>query len=112
MAKHKFTGIVYSTNPDFHYQTDEKKEVSTLPPQKQDLRVWFEKNGRAGKPACLIKGFIGTKEDLEQLARELKSFCASGGSAKEGEIIIQGDNRDKIITYLEKKGYKVKKAGG
>jgi len=112
MAKQKFTGVVYSTNPDYKYQSAEPEEAKTLPPQQQDLRVWLEKGGRGGKLASVIKGFIGTQEDMEQLAREIKTHCATGGSAKDGEIIIQGDNRDKIIALLQKKLYKVKKAGG
>lgn len=112
MVKNKYTGIVYSTNPDFKYQKEESEEEATLPPQQQNLRVWLEKGGRGGKQASVIKGFTGTKEDLELLAKELKSQCACGGSVKDGEIIIQGDCRDKIISILEKKNYKVKKAGG
>jgi translation initiation factor 1 len=112
MAKYKFTGVVYSTNPDFKYQSAEQAEAKTLPAQQQDLRVWLEKGGRGGKQASVIKGFVGTHDDLEQLARELKTHCATGGSAKDGEIIIQGDNRDKIVAYLQKKLFKVKKAGG
>lgn len=112
MAKHKFTGIVYSTNPDFEYQQESDDIPETLPPRQQQLRVWLEKGGRGGKQASVIKGFVGSPADLEALARELKTHCATGGSAKEGEIIIQGDCRDKIVAFLQKKSYNVKKAGG
>ncbi len=112
MAKHKFTGIVYSTNPDFEYQRESEEIQETLPPRQQQLRVWLEKGGRGGQQASVSKGCAGTSADLEALAREIKTHCATGGSAKEGEIIIQGDCRDKIIAFLQKKSYGVKKAGG
>jgi translation initiation factor 1 len=110
--KKKLEGIVYSTNPDFEFQYDGAGESETKPPHQQNLRVWLEKGGRGGKQASVIKGFIGNQTDLEDLCRELKTKCACGGSAKDGEIIIQGDSRDKIVDYLTKKGFKVKKAGG
>lgn len=105
-------GIVYSTNPNFQYQFNNDTEEETLAPNQQDLRIWLDRKHRGGKTATLIKGFIGTTSDLEQLAKLLKTKCATGGSAKDGEIIIQGDFRDKVIDALTKAGYKAKKAGG
>lgn len=101
--------IMYSTNPDFKYEFESEEE--TLSPTQQDLRVWLDKKHRGGKQATLVKGFIGSEEDLKDLAKILKSKCGVGGSAKEGEIIIQGDFRDKIVELLKNLGYKVKKAG-
>jgi len=104
--------IVYSTNSDFQYQYDEPEEPAMLPPKQQDLRVMLDRKCRAGKSVTLITGFVGTQDDLESLAKELKSKCGVGGSAKDGEILIQGDFRDKIMQLLLQKGYKAKKAGG
>jgi translation initiation factor 1 len=104
-------GMVYSTNPDFQYQTDEEPEAETLPPAQQDLRVWLDRKHRAGKVATLVKGFVGREEDLQTLAKLLKTKCGVGGSAKEGEILIQGDHRDRVVELLLKEGYKCKKAG-
>ena len=102
--------MVFSTNPDFRMD-DGNEEQETLPPTQQDLRVWLEKNQRGGKTACVIKGFVGTPDDLETLSKLIKTKCGTGGSAKDGEIIIQGDHRDKIMTLLTQQGYKAKKAG-
>ncbi len=102
--------MVYSTNPNFKAE-EEQVFATTLPPAQQDLRIWLEKNHRGGKIATVIKGFVGTDGDLEKLGKTLKQKCGTGGSAKDGEIIIQGDHRDKIYDLLIKDGYKCKKAG-
>lgn len=99
-------GVMYSTNPDFNYQTDgEEPEQELLPPQQQKLRLRMEKNGRGGKTVTVISGFQGPQADMENLARTLKTFCGCGGSAKDGEIIIQGDFREKIKSRLIALGY-------
>jgi translation initiation factor 1 len=98
-------GFVYSTDPNFKFE-EEDQAVETLPPAQQKLRVRLETKHRGGKAATLIAGFIGTEEDLEALGKNLKNFCGTGGSAKEGEIIIQGDQRKKVIQWLLKNGYK------
>lgn len=105
-------GVVYSTNSDFEFQYQEKNESETLEPSKQLLYVSLDRNNRAGKTVTLIKGFMGTSQDLESLTKLLKSKCGVGGSSKDGEIIIQGDVRDKVMNILQKEGYKYKRAGG
>lgn len=97
--------VVYSTNPDFQYFTDEKEENITIPASQQRLRVSIEKNHRGGKTVTLVKNFIGTDDDLKVLGRLLKTKCGVGGSVKEGEIIVQGEFRDKIVELLKKEGY-------
>lgn len=104
-------GIMFSTNPDFEYQ-EETDDLVTLPNKQQDLRVMLDKKNRGGKAVTLITGFNGRDEDLEVLGKMLKTKCGVGGAVKEGEIMIQGDVRDKVIAILQKDGYKVKKAGG
>ena len=104
-------GMVYSTNPDFEYNTGEEPEAETLPPAQQDLRVWRDSKQRGGKIVTLVKGFVGKTEDLEELGRTLKRGCGVGVSAKDGEIIIQGDHRDRVVDILTKAGYRCKKAG-
>lgn len=104
-------GMVYSTDPDFTYETSRDDEPETLPPGQQQLRVWLDRKQRAGKVVTLVRGFVGRGEDLAELARFLKSRCGVGGAAKEGEIIIQGDHRDRVIELLIASGYRCKKAG-
>ena len=111
MAKNKKKRIVYSTNPDFSYSYEEDKEDETLPNHEQDLRIWLDRKG-GGKVASIVKGFVGSSDDLKALAKDLKNLCGVGGTAKNGEILIQGDHRDKILAKLKKEGYGAKKAGG
>lgn len=109
--KSKNSRVVYSTNPEFEYQ-EEDEQIETLPPQQQTLEVHIDRKNRGGKTATLIKGFIGNEDDLNDLGKILKSSCGVGGSVKEGEVIIQGEKRDKVMQVLQKKGYKVKRVGG
>ena len=97
--------VVYSTNPDFSYETEESEEQETLPKNTQKLRVRIEKNHRGGKTVTIVSGFIGTDADLKELGKMLKSRCGVGGSAKEGELLIQGEFKEKIIELLKKEGY-------
>jgi translation initiation factor 1 len=105
-------GMVYSTNPDFQYKTGESEEQETLPPNRQNLKVELDKKQRNGKKATLITGFVGTDNDLKELAKLLKTRCGVGGSAKDGEILVQGDFCNKVIEILIKENYKVKRSGG
>ncbi len=104
-------GMVYSTDPDFKYTTLEAGEPETLAPERQELRVWLDRKHRGGKVATLVRGFVGRDDDLQALARMLKTRCGVGGAAKEGEIIIQGDHRDRVVELLVGSGYRCKKAG-
>lgn len=100
-------GVVYSTNPDFQFTTEEDvvEEQETLPPAQQKLRVRMERAGRKGKTVTLITGFVGTDDDLKQLGKHLKTKLSTGGTAKDGEIVIQGDVRQPLIDLLRKEGY-------
>ncbi len=100
--------VVYSTNPDFNYQYEEEEEQTTLPPEKQNLRVTLDSKQRAGKTVTLIDGFIGTEEDLKDLAKLLKNKCGVGGSVKEGQIIIQGAFKDKVLALLHDNHYRAR----
>jgi translation initiation factor 1 len=102
-------GVVYSTNPDFKYQTQEQEEATTLPPAKQRLIVGIDRRNRGGKQVTLITGFVGTADDLKELGRVLKTKLGVGGSAKDGEITIQGDFRDKVVSILQGLGYNAKR---
>ena len=104
-------GVVFSTNPNFAYETASDDSEATLPPAKQNLKVWLDRL-KGGRVATVVRGFVGTPEDLANLGKELKKSCGVGGTAKDGEIIIQGDHRDRVIELLTKSGYKCKKAGG
>ena len=98
-------GFVYSTDPNFSFE-EERSNAETLLPAQQKLKVRLDTKHRAGKAVTLVNGFIGKEEDLEELGKKLKSFCGTGGSAKEGEIIVQGDQREKVLQWLMKNGYK------
>jgi len=106
MNKKNRKGTVYSTDPDFEYEYESAEEQETLPPEKQKLRVEIDKKRRKGKQVSLVTGFIGTEDDLKDLAKILKTKCGVGGSAKDGEIVIQGDMRKKIGEILKDLGYK------
>ena len=102
-------GVVYSTNPDFQYQTEPPQEEDTLPPQKQRLIVGIDRRNRGGKQVTLVSGFVGKADDLKELGRALKTKLGVGGSAKDGEITIQGDFRDKVVSILQAMGYNAKR---
>ena len=104
-------GIVFSTNPSFQWEPEEAAPA-TLPPVQQELRIQLDKKQRAGKVVTLITSFVGADADLEELGKTLRNFCGTGGSAKDGLILVQGDQREKVFQCLQKKGYtKTKKIG-
>ena len=112
MSKKKnqsLSGLVYSTDPDFKLPDENFEEQETIDPSQQKLKIRLDTRHRAGKAVTLVEGFIGTTADLEELGKKLKSFCGTGGSVKDGEIIVQGDNREKILQWLQKNGYKSSK---
>ena len=104
-------GYVYSTDPDFSFRQEEQN-LETLSPSKQILRVRLDTKHRAGKAVTLVSGFIGKESDLEELGKKLKNFCGTGGSAKDGDIIVQGDQREKVLQWLIKNGYTNSKKAG
>lgn len=105
----KRLGVVFSTNPDFRYEEEAEVQQETLEPSKQNLIVSIDRKGRAGKQVTLVTGFIGSDDDLADLGRALKVKCGVGGSAKDGEITIQGDFRDRVVTLLKDMGYRAKR---
>lgn len=105
VERKKRVGVVYSTNPDFEYDDTQEAEAETLPRQQQPLRLNMERAGRGGKTVTLVKGFVGSEADLNALCKLLKQKCGVGGTAKEGEIIIQGDHRQRLLEILKKEGY-------
>ena len=109
MAKNKIplSGIVFSTDPGFRPSFEEEEEsLQTFEPAQQKLKLRLDKKHRGGKTVTLVEGFVGTSEDREALGKKLKTFCGTGGSVKEGEILVQGDNREKMMQWLLKNGYK------
>lgn len=102
------SGFVYSTDPNFSFQHEDDPEQETLPPGQQKLKIKLETKHRGGKTVTMVEGFLGRDEDLQQLGKQLKNTCGTGGSVKDGEIIIQGDQREKIRQWLQKNGYGVK----
>lgn len=105
-------GFVYSTNPNFQGDEDADEAMETLAPNEQQLKLHRETKGRGGKAVVIVRGFIGADEDLNALGKALKAHCGTGGSAKDGEVIIQGDQRDKVEAFLKQKGYGTKRVGG
>ena len=105
----KRLGVVYSTNPEFSYEEDNAEQPQTPAPDKQRLIVAIDRSHRAGKQVTLVKGFVGTTEDLASLGKSLKQRCGVGGTAKDGEITLQGDLRDKVCAILTEMGYKAKR---
>lgn len=105
-------GIMYSTDPSFSYETENEEPQEVIANNQQDLRVMLDRKNRGGKAVTLVTGFQGSAEELEKLSKMLKTKCGVGGSAKDGEVMVQGDFRDKVVLMLQKEGYKVKKSGG
>lgn len=110
--KNRNSKIMYSTNADFEYDEEEDDSIETLEPNKQNLKIFLDKKQRKGKKVTLITGFVGANDDLNDLGKSLKNKCGVGGSCKDGEILIQGDLREKVKSILDDLGYKSKLAGG
>jgi translation initiation factor 1 len=110
--KKKRVDVVYSTNPDFSFEVEQEEDYDTLPNNQQLLKVMIDKKQRKGKEVTIVAGFVGTEDDLKNLGKNLKQKCGVGGSVKDGEIMVQGNQRDKIMDYLVEDGYKVKRVGG
>jgi translation initiation factor 1 len=108
----KRLGTVYSTNPDFKFEKENEEEKTTLPPRQKKLIVSLDRKKRKGKSVTLVTGFGGAEDDLKELGKMLKTKCGVGGSVKEGEILIQGDFRERVMELLKEEGYKVKRSGG
>jgi len=108
----KNSRLVYSTNPDYRYEEEDQEEVVSLPPSQQTLYLSLDKKQRKGKRVTLVTGFAGNDDDLKNLGKKLKTACGTGGSVKDGEVLIQGDFREKVKSMLEKEGFKVKLRGG
>jgi translation initiation factor 1 len=98
-------GFVYSTDPNFRFEEEEREQAATLPPAQQLLKVRLDTKNRGGKAVTLVQGFVGTEEDLEELGKKIKNFCGTGGAVKDWEVIIQGDQRDKVMQWMQKNGY-------
>jgi translation initiation factor 1 len=107
----KRTNVVYSTNPDFKFEQEDQGEQPTPAASQQDLRIYLDRLG-GGKMVSRVSGFVGAAEDLEKLGKEMKQKCGVGGNVKDGEILIQGDKRNRLLQLLVEKGFRVKKAGG
>jgi translation initiation factor 1 len=98
-------GFVFSTDPNFKFENEEEQNAEPLPAKQQKLRIRLDTKHRGGKVVTLVEGFIGKEEDLIDLGKKLKNYCGTGGSAKDGEIIIQGDQRNKVLSWFQKNGY-------
>lgn len=105
IERKKRVGVVYSTNPDFEYSDDSQEETEILPNNQQRLRLSMERAGRGGKTVTLVKGYVGSEENINALCKLLKQKCGVGGSVKGGEIIIQGDHRQRLVEILKNEGY-------
>ncbi|WP_126969881.1 translation initiation factor [Gynurincola endophyticus] len=99
-------GFVFSTNPDFQFEGDSQEAAATLPNEQQPLKVKLDTKHRGGKAVTLVTGFVGTPEDLETFGKQMKNFCGTGGAVKDGEAMVQGDQREKVMQFLQKQGYK------
>ena len=102
-------GLVYSTDPNFKLPQEDGREEETIPPSQQKMKVRLDTKNRAGKAVTLVENFVGTNADKEDLGKKLKTFCGTGGSVKDGEIIVQGDNRNKVLQWLQKNGFGLSK---